>query len=81
MEKRRVEVLERAILELESEAEMTIIDKKIFNRLKRHAGDIGVWIKLVGDKVQVRCYARTHGGRDMHLLTVRKSAERNEKTK
>ena len=40
--------------------------------LCKHIGHVGVYIRLVGELVEIRCCDRTHGGNDILLIEVRR---------
>lgn len=48
-----------------------IVDAKLYKRLRKHADHFGVYITQTKTGViELRCFARTHGGRDVKLLRV-----------
>lgn len=53
---------------------MIKISTRLFNRLKSHDYHVGVYVKHVkkSDTVEVRCFARTHGGSDCLLVKFKK---------
>lgn len=57
----------------------TIKDNSIYRDLAKHDGHIGVYIFLKDGIVELRCFARFHGGKDIVLLRVKKQKEIHNK--
>ncbi len=44
----------------------------VYEILCEHIGHVGVYIRLAGELVEIRCWDRTHGGNDILLFEVRR---------